>query len=165
MTKKQKQTQERQELSSRLPEYSPDTVSRLTDEDLRVLFSIVSAEVQNRAAGKRLLDQAKDLGILADDREPTPVRVFGPNLNGPAQKKGMFHVHAPGCGDCKHYGPGSKFGGDDAGWEMAVGSRLDVVEEVYGDQLDENPGVQAKDWLDDFHFAPCLKSLPEEVVS
>ena len=40
--------------------------------------------------------------------------VFGPNLNSVAQRKGQFHVHTADCGDCKHYGPGTKFGSKSA---------------------------------------------------
>lgn len=89
------------------------------------------------------------------------VRVVGPNLND--QTRGTFHVHADGCADLKKYGPGRRFGGDEYGERetpLDVDTALEVVEEIYADQLDENPDVTAADWLDDFYFAPCVKSLP-----
>ena len=85
------------------------------------------------------------------------VNIFGPNLRD--ESRGTFHVHRAGCQDAKHYGPGRKFGGEDEGWTVDVDSRVDVVECVYDNQLDEHPDVEAADWLSDFYFAPCVKDL------
>lgn len=88
------------------------------------------------------------------------VRIHGPNLYD--QSKGQFHVHSADCGDNRKYGPGGKLGGDDPGWVVEVESLEEVVLEVYADHLDENPGVKPLDWVDEFHFAPCVK-LPDQV--
>lgn len=94
------------------------------------------------------------------------VTVFGPNLRD--QSKGSNHVHAAGCGDCKHYGRSGKFGGEDNGWTIEVGSQMDVVTEIYCDILSDyglEPGTpegdeMLADWLCEIWFAPCIKSLP-----
>jgi hypothetical protein len=98
----------------------------------------------------------------------TSISIFGPNLND--QSKGQFHVHAAGCGDCKHYGRG-KFGGE-TGWHIDAESQLDVCSEIYADHLsdyglstEDAEGVEMlTDWLSDLWFAPCL-SLPEKSVT
>lgn len=89
------------------------------------------------------------------------VRVCGPNLND--QSKGTFHVHVDGCLHLHHYGPGTIIGGDVPGFDetvLEVDSQVEVVEVIYSDQLRENGDVKPEDWLDDFYFAPCTKSLP-----
>jgi hypothetical protein len=98
----------------------------------------------------------------------TRITICGPNLND--QNKGQFHVHAAGCGDLKHYGPGRKLGGEDGGWEIEVDSRLDASAAVYADHLsdhglstaDAEGTAMLRDWLSDFHFAPCCADLPAE---
>jgi len=89
------------------------------------------------------------------------VVIFGPNLRD--QSKGTFHVHAKGCAHAKHYGPGKRFGGDDFGdYVFEADTTEDVVEDIYGDQLNETPGDRAElinDWHSDFYFAPCVKGL------
>lgn len=88
------------------------------------------------------------------------VRVFGPNLSGPAQRKGEFHVHAEGCGDCKHYGPDGRFGGDDPdGWHMVVDTRAEVVEGIYEDQIHE--GASFESCAATVWWAPCCNDIPE----
>lgn len=89
------------------------------------------------------------------------VTIYGPNLRD--QTRGTFHVHAAGCAHGKHYGPGTKFGGDDAGLPLEADSATAVVEFIYADQLAEHDGdVKPADWLDDFHFAPCARALPTD---
>lgn len=90
------------------------------------------------------------------------VVVCGPNLSSAAQRKGDLHVHAEGCGDLKHYGPGRKFGGDTNGEQetkLRVNDKTEVAESVYSDHIEEG-GDTAADYLSSFHFAPCVK-LPE----
>lgn len=90
------------------------------------------------------------------------VRIFGPNLND--QSKGTFHVHAEHCGDCAHYGPSGKYGGEDpAGWRIEAASEFDVVMDIYPpeqfdyDSEDENA---RESFVNDVWFAPCV-NLPE----
>lgn len=86
------------------------------------------------------------------------VTIFGPNLND--QSKGTFHVHAADCADCRHYGPGRKYGGE-TGWTIEVGSQFDVVTDVYPPE-DFNYDASADEfdgYANDFHYAPCV-SLP-----
>lgn len=90
------------------------------------------------------------------------VVVCGPNLSSVAQRKGDLHVHAEGCGDLKHYGPGRKFGGDTNGEQEAklrVSDLTEIAEHCYSDQIAES-GDHAEEYLSSFHFAPCVK-LPE----
>lgn len=89
----------------------------------------------------------------------TTVVIVGPNLQGGAQRKGAFHVHAAGCADLRHYGEGRKFGGD-TGWDVEVSSRREIVEEIYADHIAENPGASWEDY-DDLHVAPCVH-FPEQ---
>jgi hypothetical protein len=87
------------------------------------------------------------------------VRIFGPNLTAAGQAKGGFHVHREGCGDRKHYGPGTRYGGEDQdGWLVEVDTAREAVEAVYADQLDE--GDDYDSCAADLWFAPCLKELP-----
>jgi len=92
------------------------------------------------------------------------VTIFGPNLNSAAQRKGQFHVHAAGCADCKHYGPGTKHGGEDKGWTINAAAPIDVSLAVYADHAGDDNEPESQDWWDyldsalrDFHFAPCVK--------
>jgi hypothetical protein len=94
--------------------------------------------------------------------ETMKVVVLGPNLrtNGAEQ----FHVHAHGCSDIKkNYGPGKKLGSDDLGWVINVGSRKDIVCDIYADIMEEN-GETEDDWKawDDLRVFPCVHGLPEE---
>lgn len=89
------------------------------------------------------------------------VRVFGPNLSAEGQRKGTFHVHAEGCGDIAHYGPGTRYGGDDpVGWLIEGDTQTveDVAEEVYppGD-FDYDPATGIGPYVDDIYVAPCAK--------
>lgn len=94
------------------------------------------------------------------------LRIFGPNLND--QSKGDLHVHAASCGDCKHYGPNGKFGGDAFPGSREFASAMEVSAYIYGDHLsdhgltvDDAEGVEMlDDWLTEFWFAPCTKGLP-----
>jgi hypothetical protein len=90
---------------------------------------------------------------------PTKVRVFGPNLSSIGQQKGTFHVHAIGCADNAHYGPGRKYGGDDRGEMMKATSREDIVRDIYSDHMADETGDPADaDWrdYDDLYLAPCV---------
>lgn len=149
-TKRDRQAEEN-ELESRLPEYGRKAMRNLTDADLRVLLRQVTREVALR-------QQAKPR-----ESRPTAVRIFGPNLSGPAQRKGNFHVHEASCSDCKHYGPGRKFQGEDAGMGVEVECAKDAAEYVYGDF--EEYDREDDQWVGDFYFAPCLNGLPTEVKS
>lgn len=94
------------------------------------------------------------------------IEIFGPNLSD--QRKGQFHVHAADCGDCKHYGPRGKFGGE-TGWKIEADSKLAVSEEIHCDILgdygltpeDAEGREMLLDWLSEIWFAPCIK-LPKE---
>ncbi len=95
------------------------------------------------------------------------LQVCGPNLSGEAQRRGTFHIHAVGCADLKHYGPGRRFGGDDKGWTLEASSKMQVVEDVYpGSDFQYDPSNDAEigPFLGDFHFAPCCE-LPLRVTA
>jgi hypothetical protein len=84
----------------------------------------------------------------------TFVTIVGPNL--PAEAKATFHVHAEGCADLFR------------GWHrtaqketMQVGTRFDVEAEVYYFAGESHEDYELGDWQSEFHFAPCLDSLPE----
>lgn len=81
--------------------------------------------------------------------------VFGPNLND--QSKGSFHVHKEGCGDCKFYGAGKRFGGDEVPPSTTEATTYEeIVEEVYGpDEFNYDPETEIGTYLADFWFAPC----------
>lgn len=81
------------------------------------------------------------------------LRIFGPNLK--RNNRGDIHVHAANCGDCNHYGPGRRFGGDDDGWEIVAGTIAGVVMEVYPP---DDFGYDESEWenYDDLYFAPCV---------
>lgn len=89
------------------------------------------------------------------------VRIFGPNLSGAAQKKGDMHVHAEGCGDCKFYGYGKKYGGDDFdGWQIEASTIEDAVEAIYGpSEFNYDPETEIDTYTDSMYFAPCV-TLP-----
>ena len=90
------------------------------------------------------------------------VSVFGPNLSGVAQAKGQFHVHAEGCGDCSHYGPGRKFGGDDRGESFEAKHLIEVVTLVYPEDEFDYDATNEQDFRDfvaDFYVAPCAKEI------
>ena len=90
--------------------------------------------------------------------------VPGPNLND--QTRGSFHVHAHGCADLKHYGPGTKNGGAEINYTdvFDVQSKLELVSVVYGDILTENDDIP-ESYLGDFWFAPCVQDLPLGVTT
>jgi len=97
------------------------------------------------------------------------VKIFGPNLRD--QSKGQFHVHAAECGDCKHYGPEGKFGGEGGEHDepvVFVETAAGCCEYVYGDIVTSDYGYQPGSaeyddlidaWISDFWFAPCVKEL------
>lgn len=155
MTDKMKQKQS-EDIEKRLPEYSRDAMANLTDEDLKTLLRHVTREVALRAAAK-----------MKDEPNRVAVMVHGPNLRD--QSKGQFHVHTI---ECKDNAKEIRNNGSEYPMKIEVESRLDVVEDVYHDQLNEQPDddngpnreATKRSWLDgEFHFAPCCKSLPTEV--
>lgn len=91
------------------------------------------------------------------------VAICGPNL---CTRGETMHVHAAGCADLKHYGPGRKHGGDDRGWVVDVTSALDVSKAVYADMVYGDQGLKGEeadevflDYLTDFRFFPCARGL------
>lgn len=84
------------------------------------------------------------------------VTIFGPNLND--DRKGTFHVHAQDCADCRKYGPGTKFGGDDHGWTLRVDSRDEVGADIDDGHIAEG-SMTIEDAVADCYFAPCV-TLP-----
>lgn len=80
------------------------------------------------------------------------VTIQGPNLRD--QSRGSFHIHAAGCSDNRRYGPGCSLGGDDGGWEIDADTQREVVDAIYGDQMDE--GASYEECHGDLHFEPCL---------
>jgi hypothetical protein len=92
----------------------------------------------------------------------TTVVVFGPNLSREGEAKGYMHAHAAGCADCKHYGPGRKFGGERDDWQFEARSEQEIVEEINADFIDENEDSTWLDYRGDVYIAPCLKHLPFE---
>lgn len=87
------------------------------------------------------------------------VCVPGPNLTD--QSKGEFHVHTADCRDLANYGPGTRYGGDPikATDYCSISSKLELVQIVYGDILDES-GAIPEEYLSSFHWAPCVNDLP-----
>lgn len=90
---------------------------------------------------------------------PPQYRVFGPNLSREGQAKAQFHVHAEGCGDTHHYGPGTRYGGDDPdGWLLPANSLDEIVQDVYPpEDFDYDPETGIDPYRDDFYVAPCCK--------
>lgn len=85
------------------------------------------------------------------------VVVFGPNLSSAAQQKGYMHVHAEGCEDCRKYGPGKLFGGEDHGWAIVVATRKEVVTAIYSpDDFEYDADTEWRDY-DDLFVAPCVQ--------
>jgi hypothetical protein len=83
---------------------------------------------------------------------PQRVIIVGPNLPGSLQRQGQFHVHAEGCADLKR-GAIRPYAEREVAVEMA--SQEDVAEYIYSDIIAESGG-EAIDYLDEFHFAPCV---------
>jgi len=77
--------------------------------------------------------------------------IVGPNL--PSQANATFHVHAAGCADLKR-GWIARYARD--AWDMNADYLVDVEADVYDFVPDENPDYTLGDYLDDFHFAPCV---------
>ena len=92
------------------------------------------------------------------------VAIFGPNLSGAAQRSGNFHVHAADCGDCKHYGYGRKFGGDNdpgkSDMVIEATSKWDVADFFYGPRAGDFDGTVEEN-MSDFHFSACVDALPD----
>ena len=91
------------------------------------------------------------------------VVVFGPNLSGAAQRKAHLHAHVVGCADCKHFGPGRKFGGDMTEadeFKMEAATLDEIVHEVFSDFIDHNDREPLESYRSEIYFAPCVK-LPQ----
>lgn len=111
------------------------------------------------------------------------VRICGPNLH--HQSRGTFHVHADGCGDLRHYGPGRREGGN---WEgvdetlVDAHSVRDLVLSVYDNGiLDEAVAewnyntpdspmtleemADSPAYADDFWLAPCCRMISKGTAS
>jgi len=85
------------------------------------------------------------------------VTIHGPNLND--QSKGSFRVHTAACRDNKWE---RRVNGSWDPLTFDVASRLDAVEVIYCDVMDERDQT-ADDYLHDFHFAPCCDDLPTAI--
>lgn len=84
------------------------------------------------------------------------VAILGPNLAD--QSRGDFHVHAAGCSDIGKVRFLSGIAKRDCSWEMEASSLTEIVDAVYPpDQFECESG----EYMQEFHFAPCVK-LPVE---
>ena len=104
--------------------------------------------------------------VRADGTVATRVTVFGPNLSGAAQRKGTFHVHASDCADCKLYGPGKRYRGDDNGFVVLATSVHDIVADVYPPEQFDYSGPDDESYeqyVSDFFVAPCV-TFPKPVA-
>jgi hypothetical protein len=95
------------------------------------------------------------------DTTTQQLTIVGPNL--PSQAKATFHVHAAGCADLSR-GWIARYARD--AWTGTFDSLLAVEAEVFDFAADENPDYVLGDYLDEFHFAPCvtLERLPNDGV-
>lgn len=82
----------------------------------------------------------------------TTVTVAGPNLNDPKQS-GRMHVHASGCADLKRR---RVYRGIEEPWTIEVSGIKDLVESIYGDQIEENPTYTWEDYLTEIDVFPCV---------
>lgn len=96
---------------------------------------------------------------MIHERKGSKVRIeiFGPNLPRPESNKAEFHVHAAGCQDGERLARRL----DEPRMPLDVQCRLEAEAYIYDFAPDENPDYTLGDWLDEFHFAPCLDDLPE----
>lgn len=86
---------------------------------------------------------------------PQRVAILGPNLAD--QSKGDFHVHAIGCSDIARVKFLAGFTERHCAMEMDASCLTQIVDAVYPpEEFDCQPG----EFLQDFHFAPCVH-LPE----
>lgn len=84
------------------------------------------------------------------------VTIVGPNLSD--QSKGEFHVHAEGCADLTR---STNLRNEDHSFIMEADSRIQVCDAIYDpDEFDCNSG----EFVDEFHFAPCVH-LTEAVAA
>lgn len=82
--------------------------------------------------------------------------IVGPNLRD--QSKGQFVIHAAGCRDLQRLARSEPEVRN--GWGFDGESLHEIVTEVYADIMDENEGTvwaEPNAYMDDFHFAPCVK--------
>jgi hypothetical protein len=82
-------------------------------------------------------------------------------ITGPNAHSGMFHVHATGCADLakRPYSTMSLRSGER--YEEEHPSAESIVLSVYDNGiLDHNAGETWEDYVGEFHFFPCVNSLP-----
>ena len=82
--------------------------------------------------------------------------IVGPNL--PRKALATFHVHAEGCLDLSR-GWLAPYVDDLPAFEAEC--LLDVEAFIYDFAPDENEGYELGDYIDEFHFSPCVK-LPRD---
>lgn len=82
------------------------------------------------------------------------VTIHGPNLLD--QSKGTFHIHTAACRDNDKE---IARNGSEHPWTIEADDKHQVVEEVYGDQINE--GASYDSCRQDIWFAPCVE-LDEE---
>ena len=88
----------------------------------------------------------------------TRLTICGPNLNRKAQEKGNLHVHRAGCADLRHYGFGTRNGGEEP-WTIEVEDEHELNEVLYGDFASDE-GQTADEYVEQFgtdhHTFPCV---------
>lgn len=80
------------------------------------------------------------------------VRIFGPDLNSDQR----FHVHLANCRVCRSYGLGKPYGGDNHVWKFAARSSDEVVREIFGDLLREDPTRSLEPFYEEIGFGRCI---------
>lgn len=86
------------------------------------------------------------------------VTVIGPNLPRRYSDLGTFHVHRVGCQDILRFPDGAD------SHDVDAASTMDVVTFIYdpGDfDYDPTDAQQASQYVNDFHWAPCTRDLPQ----
>lgn len=94
------------------------------------------------------------------------VTIWGPNLRGEDQRKGTLHAHAADCADNGKME--RKYGGSrgEGSWTITAESVLDVTFAIYSDHMGDHTEEEQREpgfldvYVQDIHFAPCLKTLP-----
>jgi len=96
------------------------------------------------------------------------IEIVGPNLPRPLNEQGEMHVHQAGCAHLKRR-PLSQCRD---GIIQELGSVQAVVESCYGPEAgsfyaengipEEDWGTAWREYVGEFHFAPCTSELPEE---
>ncbi|MEV4122913.1 hypothetical protein [Micromonospora sp. NPDC049645] len=73
--------------------------------------------------------------------------------------RGALRVHREGCADLTRSTHTSSGGTQ---WTIEVGSQREVIEDIYSDMIDEEPGSTWRDFSGDVTFLPCCPALPDE---